>query len=169
MASYSEIQKFDIADVWSTPGEWKVLQPDFENINPQEGVYRIILLTQTENTPPFGVGKEKITMNLEPNTCLSVGKSRNLRKRLLNQHFSANHSGNRLGRHLAVLFPEYAKKTDSKQKKYVDKDGCKSLISNPKPKIRIEFLYVSEWWKRDLLESYGKALHKCIFDLGIEH
>ena len=44
-----------------------------------------------------------------------------------------------------------------------------SLDNLAEHNMYLQYTVVSEWWKRDLLESYGKAVCRCLFDLEIEH
>ncbi|MBQ9336110.1 MAG: hypothetical protein IJS14_02280 [Lentisphaeria bacterium] len=179
MCKYSEIKNFEVADEWEKKEKekkWIVLNWEDPSLPEQKaGIYRVQLVQkiETKTIPIHPVGQQKIIADLTEGTYLSVGKSSNLHQRLLFQHFSKNHCGNRLGRHLANLFleykyinPEYINK-DSKVTPYIDKDGIRSLIA--KKIICIDFFYEAEWWKRDLYETYGKVHHKCLFDLGIEH
>ncbi len=164
---YADIQKFQPSTMWE--GEWKELHADFSNLPKAAGVYRVKLLNLKGKDAVFHCGKDEITMLAgTANVYLSVGKTTNLKNRLGSQHFSSNHCGNRLGRHLATLFPDFAgDNKDSHSVNFVTKERCGSLIEGGF--ISIEFLEEDVWWKRDLLESYGKATYKCLFDLGIEH
>lgn len=177
--SYSDIQAgFNLESEWDAK-EWIIL--DFTNLNglcDKAGIYRVQLKIDLSKEPlhTHFVGNHELVADLSQDTYLSVGKTTNLQKRLLKQHFSSNHSGNRLGRHLATLFPTYKttgkytpKRKNAKEQdySYINKDGIQKLIKENK--IRIDFFYEEIWWKRDLFETYGKTHYKCLFDLGVEH
>ena len=175
----SDIQeKFNLESEWNAK---KWINLDFtklQDLRNEAGIYRVQLKIDLRKEPirTHFVGNHEVFADLSQDTYLSVGKTMNLQKRLLSQHFSSNLSGNRLGRHLATLFPDYGttgkytpKRKNAKEQEYfyIDKNGIQTLIEEEK--IRIDFFYEDIWWKRDLFETYGKAHYKCLFDLGVEH
>ena len=153
---YSEILKFNAADEWNNL-EWTMIDKDSLPPN-APGIYLLILKSD---------GKNKIA---EVNVCnkeeagiycnnlgkgdviLSVGKTKKLRTRL-QQHFGNNDRANRLKRRCKAFF------------------GLEdvSLDNLTQHNMQIKYTIIEEWWKRDLLESYGKAVNCCLFDLEIEH
>ena len=175
----------DIQVGFNIESEWnKIVWTSLNFAKPQElrdeaGIYRVQLLRfdlREGPMPTHFVGSHELFADLTQDTYLSVGKTTNLQRRLLREHFGSDHSGNRLGRHLATLFPTYGvagkytpKRKNAREQKYfyIDKNGVQSLIGEGK--IRIDFFYEDIWWKRDLFETYGKAHYKCLFDLGVEH
>ena len=44
-----------------------------------------------------------------------------------------------------------------------------SLDNLAESNMYLQYAVVYNWWERDLLESYGKAVCCCLFDLEIEH
>ena len=164
MTNYKEeiVDDFNVADVWEglvwSPLPRNEKHFEWEKLDEQPGLYRARLLERVEFNQVFHIGEQEISISaLEENAILSIGKTKDLKQRLSKQHFSGNSSGNRLGRHLAKIFPDNGK-------------GHLSLtdIFNL-DKVAIEYVIEECWWKRDLLESYGKVHHKCLFDLGVEH
>ena len=165
ITAYSNIQDYDVKKQWDNKEKWIELKPDsktkkFSWIPLNIGaVYRVILCEEIVN---FEVtickSEHKITGSVPKNSIVSVGKTKNLSDRM-KAHFSRSQiNSNRLLTRLKYIFPKA--------------DGLKWLsemiLSN---KIKIEYIQINdkEWWKRDLLESYGKAISGCLFDLEIEH
>ena len=158
---YNDILGFDAADAWGKL-EWKtieknVLQEDDLRKNPP-GIYQLIL-NPGRNTAIAEVkvcNKEEAGIycnNLgKGDVILSVGKTKKLRTRL-QQHFGNNDRANRLKRRCKTFF------------------GLEdvSLDNLAHHNLQIKYTIIKEWWKRDLLESYGKAVNCCLFDLEIEH
>jgi hypothetical protein len=92
---------------------------------------------------------------LLPPVCLSIGRSTDIRRRI-RQHFGTNANNNRKLRRLREIAPaSWA----------CDDDIRKAAIEN----VRVEWAKVSSWIERSLLESYGKALERPVFDLDAEH
>jgi hypothetical protein len=85
---------------------------------------------------------------------LSIGKTTNIRKRLM-QHLGNNPNNNRLTRCFGKLIEENP-----------EHEGLRKIIINS---IQVQFTEVDNWLERDLLESYGKAILKPLFDISAEH
>ena len=162
MVNYEDIEKFDVATVWGKLN-WTLLQRRenhflWKELDGKPGLYRVRLLKRVDVKHSFSIGEQEITVSaLEKDAILSIGKTKNLKQRLSRQHFSGNISGNRLGRHLAKIYDnkaDYLSLTD---------------IFKLNEELVIEYVIEWSWWKRDLLESYGKVHHKCLFDLGVKH
>ena len=161
---YSEILKFNAAEAWDKL-RWQTIE---ENGLPENGlppnapgIYQLIL-NPDENTD-MAVAEVKVCNKEEATICcdninnengiiLSVGKTKKLRTRL-QQHFGKNDRANRLKRRCKTFF------------------GLEdvSLDNLAHHNLQIKYTIIKEWWKRDLLESYGKAVNCCLFDLEIEH
>ena len=153
---YSEILKFNAAEAWDKL-RWQTIE---ENGLPENdpGIYQLILKSDGKNkiAEVNVCNKEEAGIycnNLgEGDVILSVGKTKKLRTRL-QQHFGNNDRANRLKRRCKTFF------------------GLEdvSLDNLTEHKLQIKYTIIEEWWKRDLLESYGKAVNCCLFDLEIEH
>ena len=158
----NDILGFNAADAWKNL-QWKtieknVLQENDLQENPP-GIYQLVLNPRV-NTAMEDVkvcNKEEATIyckniNNNDGIILSVGKTKKLRTRL-QQHFGNNDRANRLKRRCKTFF------------------GLKdvSLDNLTQHNMQIKYTIIEEWWKRDLLESYGKAVNCCLFDLEIEH
>lgn len=157
---YEDIKNFKVEEEWEKLN-WVSLPKNDKNfvwgsLENKAGLYRVKLQEKHELKGCFCVGEQNISISkLEKDAILSIGKTKNLKRRLSKDHFSGNCHGNRLGRHLAKIFSD---KECLSLKDVFDLD-----------KITIEYVVVDCWWKRDLLESYGKIHHRSLFDLGIEH
>lgn len=90
---------------------------------------------------------------LTPPVWLTIGRTTGIRKRL-RQHFGTNTNNNRMIQRLGNLLPgrNYS-------------ELCNLVVRN----ISVEWVEVPSWIERCLLEHYGLALLRPIFDLDAEH
>lgn|GEM_PF-4491404 len=84
---------------------------------------------------------------------LSIGKTTDINKRLC-QHLGTNPNNNRLFRCFKQLLEP---KKDDFVREFI------------REHVVIEYVVETDWIKRDLLESYGKAILKPLFDIKAEH
>ena len=134
---------------------WKPIV-NIDKISDKPGIYKLILVDPC-NLPEgddkiFKVcGKDdaKITGTLMKTNILSVGKTKHLKTRL-KQHFGNCIRNNRLKRRLESIGITVAEKKIPE-------------------KCLLYYCEIEEWWQRDLLEAYGKAISGALFDLEFEH
>lgn len=91
--------------------------------------------------------------DLRPPVRLSIGRTTDIRKRI-RQHFGSNENNNRMLQRLRQICPSKC-----------DEEIRKIAIEN----LSIEWVELPDWIERCLLESYGKANERPIFDLDAEH
>ena len=105
-------------------------------------------------------GRCKIQGTIPANTIVSIGKTQNLSKRMQDHFTPSKANSNRLLTRFNNIFPF----PEAKGRTWLSE----MILANV---IKIEYVQIEdeEWWKRDLLESYGKAICRCLFDLEIEH
>ncbi len=150
--NYSEIKDFaaEIQKQWNC--SWTRVTK-IEDVPKGPGIYRLILNVETVQIPnDYKVcGKDAgIEGNLVKGMILSVGKTKRLQARV-KQHFGNNEHNNRLKKRLESI--------NIKIETFSPKDG----------RFYLEYREIREWWKRDLLEAYVKAICGTFFDLEIEH
>ncbi len=162
---YADILKYDVKQAWEDENNWKELCPDAEKGSFSwealdiGAVYRVTLCRKID-IDGFAVCKSDFAVagTIVANSIISVGKTKNLAQRM-QQHFTPSKiNSNRLLTRLKNLFPEA--------------DGRRWLSRMILERaLKIEYFPIPDefWWQRDLLESYGKAVHCCLFDLEIEH
>ena len=160
---YSAILDYDVEALWNQ--KWNELKPgavtekfSWSSLN-IGAVYRVSLC-QKINLDNFAVckGRCEIRGTVPADTIVSVGKTTNLSERMQAHFTPSKTNSNRLLTRFKNIFKEA--------------DGISwlsEMISSNV--IKIEYIHIKdeEWWKRDLLESYGKAVCRCLFDLEIEH
>ena len=163
--NYAEIKEFadKLSEKWYGLKNWISIKPketgqflfDWAGLRGIPGLYRLILCKPLN--VKFDIIKETVNVHLKNDVILSIGKTGDLGQRLGDDHFCSNKRSGRLRCHLERLFPE-----DTINYRWLSKmirDGI----------IKLEYIQIEEWWKRDLLEAYGRSLNACLFDLGIEH
>lgn len=91
--------------------------------------------------------------NLSPPISLTIGRSTNLYTRI-RQHFGTNPNNNRLFTRLQELFPTLAPA---------------DLRRVAKTSIEVSWVSVEAWTERCVLELYGCATERPIFDIDAEH
>lgn len=157
---YTDILAYDVAQNWKALKWEKVKRKNSKTVLPPDkpGVYRLILRKgKNIHFDTLVCGKSDAGLYcqnsvLENDLVLSIGKTKKLRSRL-GQHFSNNKKSNRLKKRCEQFFGLQDVSLDN-------------LAEN---NMYLEYVVIDDWWKRDLLESYGKAFFRCLFDLEIEH
>jgi hypothetical protein len=84
---------------------------------------------------------------------MTIGRTTNLRKRL-RDHFGSNPNNNRFLTRLRQVMPGQP-------------DGELRVLAAES--VRVEWVAVTSWVERSLLEVFGKAIQVPIFDLDAEH
>ena len=160
--NYTQIHEYDVAEKWKNLKWQKVSRKAGKTVLPPDapGLYRLVLMKKSEKIEFNNVlvcGKTEAELycenfELRNNLILSIGKTKKLRSRL-GQHFGNNKKSNRLKKRCQQFF------------------GLQdvSLDNLAESNMYLQYAVVYNWWERDLLESYGKAIHRCLFDLEIEH
>ena len=163
ITNYADIQNYNVSKAWESL-QWQGLEKkDGATVLPpaSPGLYRLVLKKNEKikrfsqvricNNSDAGLKGENI-FNVNDEIILSIGKTKSLRKRL-GQHFGNNSCNNRLKNRCIQFF------------------GIEniSLDNLGDYEMYLQYIIITDWWKRDLLESYGKAIHSCLFDLEIEH
>ena len=90
---------------------------------------------------------------LQPPVLLTIGRTTNLRKRI-RQHFGSNDNSNRLFMRMARLLV------------HLPADEIRRVAMR---NLLVEWTQVSHWSHRCLLERYGSAVCKPLFDIDAEH
>ena len=153
MVTYEEIKQFaeTIQQQWNNL-DWSQIN-ELESVPNKPGIYRLILKIERQIPDDYKVCSKDdatITGNLPAGIILSVGKTKTLRKRI-KQHFGDNKYNNRLRKRLGNI-------------------GIKVKdFSSNNDKVQLQYCVIDNWWKRDLLEAYGRAITCAFFDLEIEH
>ena len=152
MVEYSEIKKFteEIQKQWEQG--WKNVD-DIESLPHKAGIYRLVLkeeISIPESYKVCGRDEAVISGKLPKDTTLSVGKTKRLKTRI-KQHFGDNEHNNRLKKRLKSI-----------------KIECK-IFCPTDPILSLQYREIENWWERDMLEAYGKAICGAFFDLEIEH
>ena len=174
--NYSEIADFgkDIQKQWEKEGAWHTIEntEKWDTIPNKAGIYKLTFTGKTVELPKGYIlcarkipntkreQRELCQGILLSGTVLTVGKSRYLRRRI-KQHFSRNDHVNRLGTHLNKLFNSSDFTNVS-----TNEDIFKILSEHS---LLLSFYLIDQWWKRDLLEAYGRSISFSLFDLGFEH
>ena len=160
MTVYSDILDSDVNESWKT--EWNELRPEekTENFSWKSlhlgAVYRVTLCHKKDFEIAVCNSGQNIVGTIPENTIISVGKTKDFAERMKVHFTPSSKNSNRLLTRLKNIFKEA--------------DGLKWLSKMiSAEEIKIEYIKIDDWWKRDLLESYGKAIHSCLFDLEIEH
>jgi hypothetical protein len=91
--------------------------------------------------------------DLLPPVVLTIGRSCNLFDRL-RQHFSDNPNNNRVWKRLVEIAPS------------LPHDQLRELIIQD---LVVDWVVISGWVERCVLERYGCAVHRPIFDIDAEH
>lgn len=168
ITDYSEIRDYNVSEKWQSL-QWKKLErKDGVTVFPPNspGLYRLVFKTNSEikSFPEVCIcNKNDAKLKCENifngnEIVLSIGKTKKLKTRLT-QHFGKYKIASRLKNRCIQFF-----------KNDVNDDISKISLDNLENyNMYIEYVIVKEWWKRDLFEAYGKAIHCCLFDLEIEH
>ena len=152
MTKYSEIKKFaeEIQKQWER--EWKNVD-NIESLPNGAGIYRLVsnqAISIPESYKVCGRDDAVISGELPKDTTLSVGKTKRLKTRI-KQHFGDNKHNNRLKKRLESI-----------------KIGCETFCPT-NPIFSLQYREIENWWERDMLEAYGKAICGAFFDLEVEH
>ena len=160
--NYTQIHEYDVAEKWKNLKWQEVNRKAGKTVLPPDapGLYRLVLMKKSEkiefnNVLVCGKTEAKLyceNFELRNDLILSIGKTKKLRSRL-GQHFGNNEKSNRLKKRCLQFL---------KWKNI-------SLDNLAKKNMYLQYAVVYNWWERDLLESYGKAVCCCLFDLEIEH
>lgn len=160
--NYCDILKYDVKADWNK--KWNELRPNkktkkFSWTSLHFGaVYRVTLCCQKDFEITVCNSNYKVTGTILKNTILSVGKTKNFAERMQDHFSKSKTNSNRLLTRLKNI-SEFERAEGLSWLSEMILDG----------QIKIEYILIENWWQRDLLESYGKAIHRCLFDLEIEH
>lgn len=167
MTTYADIKDFTkkIGAEWENVVWEKVASDNCNAILDKPGIYRLIVIVNRAIRIPneykvCGIADAEISGELSAGTVLSVGKTKKLRTRI-KQHFGNNKNNNRLKKRLLNI----GIKIDLESPLQVEA-LVKILNDN---QLELQYSEIDEWWKRDLLEAYGRAISAAFFDLEIEH
>lgn len=158
-----DILKYDVKADWNK--EWRELRPNeitkkfsWKSLH-LGAVYRVTLCCQKDFEITVCNSKYEVTGTIPENTILSVGKTKNFAERMQDHFSKSKTNSNRLLTRLKNI------------KGFEGAEGLSwlSKMILDHRQIKIEYIQIENWWQRDLLESYGKAIHSCLFDLEIEH
>ena len=166
VTNYADIQNYNVSEKWDSL-QWKRLEKkDGVTVLPPAlpGLYRLFLRKnkKIKSFPEVCICNNRDTKLEGKNIfngneiVLSIGKTKTLRKRL-GQHFGNNFRNNRLKTRCIQFFG------NTKGIENISLDNLDDY------EMYLEYIIIPDWWQRDLLESYGKAIHRCLFDLEIEH
>ena len=160
--NYTQIHEYDVAEKWKNLKWQEVNREAGKTVLPPDapGLYRLVLMKKSEKIKFNDVlvcGKTEAELycenfELRNDLILSIGKTKKLRSRL-GQHFGNNEKSNRLKKRCLQFL----------------KWENISLDNLAEKNMYLQYAVVYNWWERDLLESYGKAVCCCFFDLEIEH
>ena len=160
--NYTQIHEYDVAEKWKNLKWQEVNREAGKTVLPPDapGLYRLVLMKKSEKIEFNNVlvcGKTEAELycenfELRNDLILSIGKTKKLRSRL-GQHFGNNEKSNRLKKRCL---------------QFLNWENI-SLDNLAEKNMYLQYAVVYNWWERDLLESYGKAIHRCLFDLEIEH
>lgn len=185
ITDYSEIRDYNVSEKWQSL-QWKKLErEDGVTVFPPNspGLYRLVFKTNSKikSFPEVCIcNKNDAKLKCENifngnEIVLSIGKTKKLKTRLT-QHFGKYKIASRLKNRCIQFFKndvndDISKITlDNLENYNVNDDISKISLDNLENyNMYIEYVIVKEWWKRDLFEAYGKAIHCCLFDLEIEH
>ncbi|MBO7327299.1 MAG: hypothetical protein J6W00_00835 [Lentisphaeria bacterium] len=160
--NYTQIHEYDVAEKWKNLKWQEVNRKAGKTVLPPDapGLYRLVLMKKSkkiefDNVRVCGKAEAELyceNFELRNDLILSIGKTKKLRSRL-GQHFGNNEKSNRLKKRCQQFF------------------GLQdvSLDNLAESNMYLQYAVVYNWWERDLLESYGKAVCCCLFDLEIEH
>lgn len=160
--NYTQIHEYDVAEKWKNLKWQEVNRKAGKTVLPPDapGLYRLVLMKESgkiefDNVSVCGKTEAELyceNFELRNDLILSIGKTKKLRSRL-GQHFGNNEKSNRLKKRCL---------------QFLNWENI-SLDNLAEKNMYLQYAVVYNWWERDLLESYGKAVCCCLFDLEIEH